>query len=524
MSIKGRIRGLQVVVIAAIATMAAATYVGISNTNYQLERMQLSRQQLDAMTRLAVHTNRFSEQIAELMLIGDAERDDFDNARAETEMAFAALRQFGLQEIDFVRSDAEKEKERQELARIDQMYTLFREIGRAAERVWLLDRQGRRDDAIAMLRSEIENGLDAELEGLVKAAVSAENAEVAKADGEAKQLSRWLMAATLILCGVLFVIALGSGFLFARSLQVPIRALTDGAVAIGRGELNHRIRYSKPDEFGQLAGHFNEMGDELQRQREALLAAQSNLERQVAERTREIGEANAQLTELDRQRVRLLTDISHELRTPLTVLRGEAEVTLRGASKPEGTYRAALATIVTQAADMSRLVDDLLFLARSEADEIRFEFRRVALANVVSEAIEEATVLAHDRQIRIAVDSAEPSPTVRADPRRLKQALLIVLDNAAKYAAPQTGINVRVSASNNGSAQICVRDQGPGISPDDIPHVFDRFYRGDNATERGGSGLGLPIARWIVEKHEGSIDLSSTPGGGTEVRIALPSG
>ena len=98
-----------------------------------------------------------------------------------------------------------------------------------------------------------------------------------------------------------------------------------------------------------------------------------------------------------------------------------------------------------------------------------------------------------------------------------------MLDNASKYAAPQTGINVRVCASEHGDAQIRVRDHGPGIPSDDVSHVFERFYRGSNAAALSGSGLGLPIARWIVEKHDGSINLSSTPGDGTEVRIALPS-
>jgi signal transduction histidine kinase len=522
MSIKARIRAFQLTATLAVIIMAVAAYVGIRNTNYQLERMQLSRQQLDAMTRLAVHTNRFSEQIAELLLIGEPEREDFEEAKLETETALIELRQLTLREIEFVRSEEERKRERDELARIDQMHRLFHEIGRAAERVWQLDRQGRRDEAIAMLRSDIENGLDAELEKLVMAAVSGENAEVVLADEEAKQLGRWIMTTMIILLAILLLVALGSGFLFTRSLQVPIQALKDGAVAIGRGELDHRIRYGKPNEFGQLADRFNAMADELQRQRAALLAAQSDLERQVAERTREIAEVNTQLTELDHQRVRLLTDISHELRTPLTVLRGEAEVTLRGASKPEAVYRTALATIVTQAADMGRLVDDLLFIARSEADEIRFEFRKVALAKVVSEAVDDAAVLAREREIRFATEGSDSCLTVRADPRRLKQAVFIVLDNAAKYALPKTDIAVCVSACN-GQAEVTVRDRGPGIEPEDVPHVFERFYRGSNTGMQGGSGLGLPIARWIMQKHHGSIDLSSTPGDGTEVRIALPS-
>jgi two-component system, OmpR family, sensor kinase len=220
--------------------------------------------------------------------------------------------------------------------------------------------------------------------------------------------------------------------------------------------------------------------------------------------------------------VRFLGDVSHELRTPLTVLRAEAEVALRGESKPEAIYRAALANIVAQAADMSELVEDLLFLARSETDEIRFDFRHVAIAGVIEQAVKDASVLAGDREIRVSVDAAEPGPIVRADPRRLKQALLVVLDNAARYADPDTGIEVEVR-NGDGRAEIRVRDYGAGIPADELAHVFDRFYRGSNTSGlAGGSGLGLSIARWIVERHDGSLALSSQPGAGTEVRLSLP--
>ena len=310
-----------------------------------------------------------------------------------------------------------------------------------------------------------------------------------------------------------------------RSLQVPIRALEEGTLAIEGGNLGHRIAYSKRDEFGLLARRFNAMAGRLKQQRDELVAARDNLEREVGDRTREIAEANAQLTRLDQHRMRFLGDVSHELRTPLTALRAEAEVALRGPSASEGIYRAALANIAGQAAEMSELIEDLLFLARSEGDDIRFDFRTVPAAEIVSQAVRDTSVLARGRGIRISLlgGGPDPGPNIRADPRRLKQALVVVLENAARYADPETDIEVEVRAAEGGRAAIRVRDRGPGIPQEDIPHVFDRFYRGANAFERyGGSGLGLSIARWIVERHDGKIDLSSTVGHGTEVRLSLP--
>ena len=147
----------------------------------------------------------------------------------------------------------------------------------------------------------------------------------------------------------------------------------------------------------------------------------------------------------------------------------------------------------------------------------------MTVADVVSEAVQDASTLARDRNLRISLDCSMPGPVVRADPRRLKQALVVVLENATHYADPETEIEVEVRANGARHAEIRVRDRGVGIEQEEVPHLFDRFYRGSNAVERaGGSGLGLSIARWIVEKHDGAIDLASTPGHGTEVRLSLP--
>jgi two-component system, OmpR family, sensor kinase len=429
-----------------------------------------------------------------------------------------------VREIAFVRETAEHEDEQQELERLDRMQALFREVDRAVERVLLLDKEGRRDEAVALFRSEIENRLDAEFEQIIAAAVAGEREEVAQADATAAALERWLAIGTFALLGLLLAGTTAAGVLFARSLRRPIEALTQGTIAVEQGDLSHRILYSGPDELGRLARQFNAMLEVLQQQRTQLDDVRAGLERQVSERTGELAELNRRLVEVDRQRVRFLADISHELRTPLTALRGEAEVTLRGASRPEDVYRDALASIVAQAAAMGRLVDDLLFLARSDSGEIRFDFRRVPLAGIISEAARDVAVLAHARDIRIRTDPVDRDLTVRADERRLKQALSILLDNAVKYSGPRQVVDIGIDDGSARQVAIYVRDRGHGIEAGEIGRVFDRFYRAEQV-RRGaveGSGLGLPIARWIVEKHRGTIDLTSVPGEGTEVRMHLP--
>lgn len=522
MSIKGRIRTLQIVVSLVVAAMAAFVFAGLEASNRYLDRAQLARQQLAAISRLAIDANRYSEQIAELLLVGEPERPDFDSARAEVGQALAHLRQVTRQEADFISDPRERREEQVETLRLDRMQVLFGEIDRAVERLLGLAQQGSREAAVALFRSDIENRLDAEFARLIGDALTDEQDEVGSIEADLVGLTRLVKNTTLAASGALVVIALVTGFLFARSIARPIKALTDGALAIGRGDFDHRIAHRGRDEHAILSQRFNAMAEQLGHQRAMILNAQAELERKVAERTEQLASANSRLIATDQQRVRLLTDINHELRTPLTALRGEAEIALRGATKPEPEYRRALSNVVARASDLARLVDDLLFLARSEADDIPFYFQPVELRQIVNQAVEEAKVLGRDRQIWLEQAGAG-NASIRADPRRLHQVMLIVLDNAVKYADEGSVVKVALRTENN-FAEISVRDRGKGIAPQDLPHVFERFYRGAGARDQwsGGTGLGLPIAHWIVEKHDGTIILTSTVGVGTEAVMRFP--
>ena len=182
MSIKKRIWIFQLVVVLAVITMAAAALFGVHATDSHLNRVQLSRQQLEATMRLAVDANRYSEQIAELLLIGEAERPDFESARDETIAAISAVWRIAREEIDFAQDPEEKQKEWRQFERVEEMDRLFHEIDLAVKRVLLLDQQGRKAEAISLFRSEIENRLDAEFQKLITTAVADERAEVAAAE------------------------------------------------------------------------------------------------------------------------------------------------------------------------------------------------------------------------------------------------------------------------------------------------------------------------------------------------------
>jgi signal transduction histidine kinase len=228
-----------------------------------------------------------------------------------------------------------------------------------------------------------------------------------------------------------------------------------------------------------------------------------------------------QLREALRARNDLIADASHELRTPLTVLRGNAEVGL-AMGPSDCAHEPILREIVTESARMTRLVEDLLFLARSDAGAAPLEPVELDLEPWLAEVAARAEVLCRERGVAF-----QPELTVvgraRLDPERMAQAVLIIVDNAARFSPP--GAPVVLTASvEDGHLHLVATDQGPGIPVDLLPHVFDRFRRGDPARGRrhAGAGLGLAIALAIVDGHTGSIEAGARPGGGAMISIHVP--
>lgn len=225
----------------------------------------------------------------------------------------------------------------------------------------------------------------------------------------------------------------------------------------------------------------------------------------------------------DDARRRLFADISHELRTPLTVIRGEAEIALRGREKSIEDYQTSLRRIVDQANHTARLVDDLLFVARTDAGEPRLKMQVVAVVELVQQVSSDAQALSASKNISVALDLGIPRVTITADPERLRQALMVVIDNAIRYSRPHEQIAVGIHAHVQG-VSVQITDNGIGISPAEIEQVFERYYRGGGAERQhsAGSGLGLPIAKAIIVAHGGEISLDSAPGRGTRATIVLP--
>ncbi len=329
----------------------------------------------------------------------------------------------------------------------------------------------------------------------------------------------------LSILAVLIVGALIAGPIAGQALR-PLTRMTRTAQRIAAGDLSQRVRLPHGgDEIGRLADTFDEMIARI----EASFAAQQASE----ERMRQF-----------------IADASHELRTPLTSIRGYTDVLLRGAKDDPDTAQQVLLATRREAERMTRLVNDLLTLARLDTGR-PLELQPVDLSALAGEAVDQARVLAGGRDVTLQTDGLGRL-LVRADADRLKQVLLVLLDNALKH-GPQSAdgwVRVRVWRAG-GLAFISVADNGPGITPADLPHIFDRFYRARQASHENtldgappgslakgsdasaapsrpsgqheGSGLGLAIAQAIARAHGGSVVVASEPGAGTVFTVSLPS-
>ena len=224
-----------------------------------------------------------------------------------------------------------------------------------------------------------------------------------------------------------------------------------------------------------------------------------------------------QRTSLRRQR-EFAADASHELRTPLTVIRSSVDYLRYHRSEPVESVGSALDDIDEEVGHMTSIVEDLLLLARSDSGAVELEHVPVDLGDVAADGASALGKPATDRGVRVEVD---PQPAVvSGDPARLRQLVMILVDNAIRHSPADGRVGVEVRAEEGG-ASLVVEDDGPGIRPEDLPHLFERFYRAHGAPG-GGTGLGLAIAAWIVDRHGGDIEVANRAEGGARFVVHLP--
>jgi len=265
------------------------------------------------------------------------------------------------------------------------------------------------------------------------------------------------------------------------------------------------------------------MAQELEVQHDKLREGRAVLEKRVAERTFELHRLNDELKRMDIARREFLADISHELRTPITVIRGEAEVTLRGQERDAEEYKDALQRIVELSMQLGKYVNDLLFLARTETANLQFEWDILDLAELVTSTVEDFQVMAEENSISVSLDAPAEPMWVRGDKQRLRQVLFILGDNACRYSNPGGHITVALRVDGK-EASFSLTDQGIGIPAQDLERIFERNFRSQNArrSRDDGTGLGLPMAKSILKAHGGEFTVTSIENSGSTFTVTLP--
>jgi signal transduction histidine kinase len=330
---------------------------------------------------------------------------------------------------------------------------------------------------------------------------------------------------TMVLVTLLTAVALA--WHLRRRLQRPLDRLLDGIHALQSGMLDHRIIIGSGDEFDRVAQHFNAMAIELQQHRGEADTARRRLEDAVQARTSELSSAHDALQRADGRRRQLFADLSHELRTPATAIRGEAEIALRGSQKPVEEYRQALSRIVGGIKQLVGVVDDLMLVAKAEAEQLTMRFDIVDLPALLADATQQVQALGALHGVGVQLETRDDAGAaeinVHADADRLRQVIVIALDNAVRYSRPGGKVRAHWQCVER-TVSISIVDEGIGIEPDELPLVFQRFVRGRRAREHraDGTGIGLSIAQSIVRAHHGDIHIDSAPDRGTTVRIELP--
>lgn len=298
-----------------------------------------------------------------------------------------------------------------------------------------------------------------------------------------------ILAITIISDIVLLLILIPIGGRVSKKLLLPVKKMNETIENISAQDLNTRLNVSgSKDELKDLAKTFNDMLDRLQRTYEA--------------------------------QNQFVSDASHELRTPIAVIQGYANLLDRWGKEDKEVLDEAISAIKSEAEAMKTLVEQLLFLARSDKHTQKVEMVDFKVNELIGEVIKETKLIAPNHQI---LNMHNEEIIISGDRSLLKEALRVFIDNSIKYTEEQGTIKIN-SYVKGKKLVLEVEDTGAGISKEDLPFIFDRFYRADKSRtkESGGTGLGLSIAKWIIIKHKGKIEVQSKLGHGTKITILLP--
>ncbi|MFH0133563.1 ATP-binding protein [Variovorax sp. VaC1] len=520
------------VLVALVCMQAGFVYWGSNRVNDYAQHSRLASDILAELLELSASKQRLRVWASQQLMDANASSDVRDSQLARMQASTETLRQLARRDRSLWESIAHREgvpippEVDQLVAVSDLLNDNIAAVRARLLKLVPLERGAEFASVWQELNGVFDKARGRDLRELINGAIERQRNAMPVARAATERGLDQLRLQTIGLAVLTLAAAVVLALYLNRRLQRPLDRLLEGTQALRAGALGHRIALGSRDEFDRVAEHFNAMAAELQRHRLDADAARRRLEDAVLERTSELSAAHETLQQVDLRRRQLLADLSHELRTPATAIRGEAEIALRGADRPPAEYRETLTRIVGGVKQLAGVIDDLLLVAKAEADQLAMRFGAVDLSELLGEAAEMADTLGARQNVRVRLESPGvglPTVMLEADADRLRQALVIVLDNAVRYSRNDTTVRMSWHLQDH-RVQVIVADEGIGIDADELPKVFERFVRGRRARvhRADGTGIGLSIAQAIVRAHNGRIDIDSIPLQGTTVRIELP--
>jgi len=474
-----------------------------------IKRINFSHTIYEGYLALESHTYQLFKQYGDAIIIGDVNQRASKNALIDQISGdVKSIRSLIASKVELVGTEADNERE-----------TLTTIEKTVSDLITRLDQfsptgSGELSSDWERLSSLLNDEIDGNFRELIRSALADELIDVEETGDivdRAILLQQWvtlLFAVTAIVAAWLVVAMLN------RRITSPINTLVTGVRRFGEGQDSYRISLPGGDELSEIASSFNVMASKVEVKNQTLASEKQRLQQAVEERTQQLSVMVEDLKRIDTSRKNMIADVSHELRTPLTIIKGEADIALRGGIKDITVYSDALERTREAANHTARLVDDLLFVARTEAGEIRLKLADIDLCVVAREA--HATFGA---EAELSIDTA--MALTRGDAGRIRQSLIVLLENARHHGGGKIQLKLGNTA---GGYYFSVEDSGPGMTDEEKAQAFERFYRGSNAAERygDGAGLGLPVAQSIARAHGGTITLRDRPGGGLIAALWLP--
>lgn len=512
------------ILVSIILLLSGIGFWAHQNSEFHTQRNRIANQMLSEFISLRADKQRLKVWLAEYLLTEDSNTGFRDTLFTRMRQQLQTLEQLAIRDQFYSTNEQDLQGIMDQVKVISLLQSNLITLEQALKTREITANQ---DDSELWQRliSLFDKFQDTDLSQLLQNAIAEQKQRVKSTEDDAlNAVQRIQKTMLLISLGGLFF-AIFIGWHLSRALSRPLQRLLDGTTQLQQGNFAHRIDEHGPDEFAELARQFNLMSGYI-----ADFAAQEKLSQQATEqrvqaRTAELQNALAQLHQSEHRHKQLLTDISHELRTPATSIQGEAEISLRGKDKDNTEYKEAFRRILAAGQQLTRRIDDLLMLARGEERLLQMALKRIGLRafiEQVSATIEQQ--LSSEYQLtRAALPELPADQWLLVDMDKFASVLRIITDNAQQYSPAGKRLALSARLTEN-ELYLELSDQGIGLEPEDHAQLFQRHFRGLGARKArpDGLGIGLCIAKAIMEAHDGTISLLPNQPTGTTVRLSLP--